>query len=77
MVHVQHRVLKGADMTAMTRDVGTALIVGVAFLVIALAFRLSMPTLAILPVATSLIFLAARVIRRRRSARALRRSQSS
>ena len=54
----------------MTKDVLMALIVGVAFLLIALAFQMAMPTLVILPVATFVVFLAARVFRRRKATRA-------
>lgn len=54
-------------MTPTMRDILLAVIVGVAFLLIALGLQLSMPTLAFLPVATFLIFLTARLVRRHRA----------
>jgi len=55
-------------MATLTKDVLVALGVGVAFLLMAFALQLHMPTLAVLPAATSVIFFAARVVRRRRAA---------
>jgi membrane protein implicated in regulation of membrane protease activity len=54
-------------MNLLMKDVLVALGVGVAFLLIALAFQLSVPTLVILPVATFAIFLATRILRRRKT----------
>ena len=54
-------------MNLLMKDILVALIVGVAFLLIAFALQLSMPTLVILPVATFAIFLATCILRRRKT----------